>query len=105
MCSSAEGWHGGERRWRIAHDAQKAPRDIECVGELPAAYAAALAQAKVQQDAEDADAKEVDFYFEIPLHVAKSFVAFKHDEESAGIDFDKFTVIERSGRSWWQFWK
>jgi hypothetical protein len=109
MYSTAEGWCGGKRIWRTAHDAQKSIRHIECSGEPPATYAVALGEAKAQQDTEDSGAKEVDFYFEIPLQVAKSVVGFKHDEECLGIDYDRFTVIERAGSDrkhlWWKLWK
>jgi hypothetical protein len=109
MYSAAEAWRGGKRTWRIVHDAQKVSRHIECSGDPPAKYAVALDEAKMQQDVEDAGAKEVDFYFDIPLRVAKSIVGFKHDEDCPGVDYDCFTVIERAGslheHSWWQWWK
>ncbi len=109
MYSAAEGWRGGKRIWRIEHDAEKSARHLECSGELPATYAVALGEAESEQDAEDAGAKEVDFYFEIPLQVARSIVGFKHDEENPGIDYESFTVIERTGSvgqsHWWKFWK
>lgn len=109
MYSAAEGWRNGNRDWRIAHDAQKARRHIECTGEAPDSYGKALDQARAEQDAEDAAEDEVDFYFEIPLQVAKTVVGFKHDEECEGVDYDRFTVIERvgstAGRPWWKFWK
>jgi hypothetical protein len=72
-------------------------------------YAAALAEAQALQDTEDAGPKEVDFFFEVPLQVAKSLTGFKHDDESPGIDGDSFVVLKSaesaSGRRWWQIWK
>jgi hypothetical protein len=106
MFSAAEGWRNGQQNWRAAHDAQKSTRHIECQGEPPPSYAVALTEAKASQDAEDAAAAEVDFYFEVPLQVAKSIVGFKHDEECPGIDYECFEVINRAGQKpWWQWWK
>ena len=109
MFSAAEGWRHGLTTWRLEHDAEKSDRHIECSGEPPPTYAAALAEAEAGQDAEDAGSKEVDFYFEIPLQVARSIVGFKHDEENPGVDADQYTVLERVGsaakKHWWHFWK
>jgi hypothetical protein len=109
MFSAAEGWRDGQKTWRLEHDAEKSDRHIECSGEPPTTYPAALAEAEAEQDAEDAGSKEVDFYFEIPLQVARSIVGFKHDEANPGEDAGQYTVLERVGSAaknhWWRFWK
>ena len=112
MFSSAEFWRDGRRIWRIRHDAQKSTRHIATEGDLPAVYAEKLQHATTEQDAEDQERKEVDFFFEIPLEVAREIVGFKHDNVSPEIDVDAFTLLEslserrHSSRSrWWQIWK
>ena len=110
MYASAELWKEGRRIWRIAHDAQQSVRHIEADGDLPSGYTEALRAAAKEQDEEDVGSPtEVDFYFEVPLDLAKGLVGFKHDEESAGVDHDAFTVYESvkspDARRWWQIWR
>ena len=108
MFSSAEGWDAGRRIWRVIHDSEKGKRHIESGGDLPAIYGAAIEDAKRQQDEEDAGPREVDFFFEAPLQIAKSLCGFKHDEECPGVDPGQFTRLESlespARRKRWQFW-
>lgn len=99
MCSSAEGWDSGQRRWRVEHDAQQSRRHLETSGALPAAYAGVLRQAQEAQDAEDANQAEVDFFFEVPLHLARDATSFKHDEEIPNVKYDAFQVYQSASRS------
>ena len=108
MCSSAEGWNNGQRRWRVEHDAQQSGRHLTTTGALPATYAETLRQAQDAQDAEDADEAAVDFFFEVPLQLARDLAGFKHDEETSLVKYDAFQVydsINSTPRKWWQVWK
>lgn len=107
MVSSSEGWGGGKRLWRVDHDGQESMRDLTTSGSLPSPFAKLHAQALEDQDAEDAGAREVDFFFEVPLVLAREIVGFKHDENIASLDYDGFEVFKSSiaVRRWWQIWK
>ena len=110
MYSSAEFWKLGRRIWRVAHDAQRSIRHLQAEGDLPSRYSQILSQARTEQDKEEAGSDdEVDFFFEVPLRLAQDLVGFKHDEESAGVDEDAFTVLESANpakvRPWWRVWK
>lgn len=113
MFSSAEFWVHGEKVWSVEHDAQQDMRHLKTEGTLPATYNIAAAEAAEQQDAEDLGAKEVDFYFEVPLQIANEVVGFKHDEENAALDHNHFEVYaslskplsDGAVRKWWQVWK
>lgn len=110
MFSSAEFWAHGERVWRVEHDAQESWRYLKSEGSLPAPYAVALQRAEEEQDAEDLGSKEVDFYFEVPLQTANQIAGFKHDEENAALDYDRFEFYALSSKGlgkgatakWWQ---
>lgn len=112
MFSACESWRDGTRTWRIEHDAQQGRRHLAHSGVLPEIYAGALQRANQEQDAEDAGAKEVDYFFEVPLEIAREFVGFKHDEEDQAADdagFDIYALApdghSHIGRRWWQIWK
>ena len=80
---------------------------------MPWTYTQALREATARQDAEDAGLGEVDFFCEVPLQVAKDITGFKHDEDSAGVDYERFTTYASAKhrstnagrRKWWQMWK
>ena len=109
MCSSAEAWNNGQRRWRVEHDAQQSSRHLATSGTLPATYADVLRTAQDAQDAEDDDEPEVDHFFEVPLQLAHDAAGFKHDEEIRDVKYDAFQVYastsDRPRRQWWQVWK
>lgn len=113
MFSSAERWVRSQNVWRIAHDAQTSIRRLHTKGELPSTYTQALREATARQDAEDAGPGEVDFFFEVPLQVAKEMTGFKHDEDIAGVDYERFTAYASAKhrstnagrRKWRQMWK
>jgi len=107
MVCSSEGWGGGKRLWRIEHDGQESMRHLTTSGSLPGPFEKAQAQAIEDQDAEDAGAQEVDFFFEVPLDVAREIVGFKHDETIPSLDYDDFEVFSSllGERRWWQIWK
>lgn len=111
MCCDCSFWRHGRRLWRVEHDGQQSMRHLESEGELPAAFNDIRNRAEREQDAEDADAHEVDFFFEVPLQLARSLVGFKHDEPAAGIDLGAFETLVPAGegignvRKWWQVWR
>ena len=110
MASTAEFWRDGHRMWSLSHDAQTSARHLESSGALPSGYQDVLAQETARQDSEDPDGGDVDFFFDIPLAVARTIAGFKHDEKNPGLDDEGFEVFEwihppAPRRRWWQFWK
>lgn len=111
MFSSAEFWKNGEKLWRVVHDAQQGRRHLDAGGALPDGYADALSRAAEEQAAEDAGADEVDFYFEVPLEIARQIAGFKHDEEHPALNYEQFDIYATAPgaagatRKWWQVWK
>jgi hypothetical protein len=84
MVSRAEGWRGGERVWRVLHDAQQAPDHLLAEGDLPTPHARIEAEQRKLQAS--AGAKGVDELFEVPLKLAQALVGFKHDEGGPGAE-------------------
>jgi hypothetical protein len=109
MFSSAERWTNGQRHWRVEHDAQQSIRHLATSGTLPVVYAEALRKAQEAQDAEDDNEAEVDFFFEVPLQLARDLAGFKHDEEIPDVKYESFQVYDSASdnlrRKWWQVWK
>jgi hypothetical protein len=128
MFSSASAWTGGGERWRVSHTGDTEIRSLTVTGEPPAELAPIRDECVAKQDAERADDRlGVDWFFEIPLLLAKGIVGFKHDEElPAGLEhgFVALRLVDggplapvrsgegaqpssghRSGRRpWWRFW-
>lgn len=112
MCSKAELWREGGVFWCVEHDAQKGMSHISVSGTQPDGYSAIEAEFTEKQRQAGGDNSGVDYFFEIPLQLARSIVGFKHDE--AG-DESTFVVFRRSAfeeavpakaetKAWWKFW-
>lgn len=109
MFSSAEQWIDGIRIWRAEHNGEHGPINIKTAGVLPLNFRK-ISETLIQEQQDDGGAQAgVDHYFDIPLQAAKAITGFKHDEEIAGIEYDRFDLLldNDSGSSknpWWRFW-
>lgn len=115
MFCSSEQWKNGARIWRIEHDAQKSIDHINSAGTLPDGYSAIEHEFSEEQKKSGGKKANTDFFFEIPLQMAKRIVGFKHDE--SGPDDENFSVFNGPSRSspvrkesnegqrpWWKLW-
>ena len=107
MYSSCEYWKDGRRQWRVVHDAQKGIDHLAPAGELPEDFTLVREQHETLQEAEGGKDAEVDYFFEIPLVLARSRVSFKHDEASEATD-GEFRVLRdaeaKTDKPWWRVW-
>ena len=109
MFSDASLWRDGKKVWDVRHQGDRRVTDLTAEGELPAAFDATRKLYAEKQAAEDPKEKfSVDWYFEIPLALAKGLVGFKHDEDGPG-DFEVLTPVAGAGtsparKSRWRFW-
>lgn len=116
MVCSSELWRNGAQVWRIEHDAQKSIEHIAASGSLPADYSTIEQEHAEEQKQAGGSEADTDYFFEIPLHIAKNIVGFKHDEVDPAIEDGSFMVLElkvaksreriekQSKKSWWKFW-
>jgi hypothetical protein len=113
-CSS-ERWSSGTRIWRIEHNAEMGLDNISHSGILPDGYSAIERKWSAEQKQAGGKKADTDYYFEIPLQIAKSIVGFKHDEPSP--DDDNFQIltkmndsspagrgVDRNSKPWWKLW-
>lgn len=110
MFCAAEYWAGGALVWKAEHVGENGPIHLETLGVLPPGFEEMAESFKERQAAEGGEKADVDYYFEIPLVAAKSVIGFKHDEETPGVDYDHFEVLNmaptpKGDRPWWRFWK
>jgi hypothetical protein len=99
MFSSAFGFSDGAFRWKVAHDPDEGEHHLEVEGTPPAAFDEIAARMRAEQAEEDAKEQErpellsVDFIWEIPIELAKSFCRYRHDEDA---DWGKpeFRILE-----------
>jgi hypothetical protein len=115
MWSVAELWRNGAWVWCIEHDAQKSTSHLSTSGLLPDGYAAIEQEFAGQQKHSGGEKSDTNYFFEIPLQMARSIVGFKHDE--AGLEDRSFKVFKEGKASpfagpiadqrtkpWWKLW-
>ena len=109
MFSGAARWRDGKKIWDVRHQGDRRVTDLAADGELPAEFDEIRKLYAEKQAAEDLKDKfSVDWYFEIPLALAKGLVGFKHDEGGSG-DFEVLAPVAGAGtrparKSRWRFW-
>jgi hypothetical protein len=110
MASEASHWRGGQQVWRVAHDSQHGLEHLEIAGTLPPQFETIKAGFAKQQLDEGPNAN-VDFFFSIPLELARSLTGYIHDEDMAGIGAEPYEVLEvakhgtsepSASRPWWK---
>jgi hypothetical protein len=98
MYSRSELWASGKMMWSLMHEAGQGLRHLEKSGKEPSGLADAIKTADLDLAANGGDDSEVDYYFEIPLVLAKALTGFKHDEI---IDGDvQFEVLNPTHPRW-----
>jgi hypothetical protein len=112
MCSHASFWSNGRRIWRVEHRAELGLSDLKIIGEPPPELLRLREAAAAEPATRLRGTLQADYFFDIPLELAKRMVSFKHDEVMPGIDVDHFEIfrlvddglLSRSTRPWWRFW-
>ena len=109
MVSSAAYWAGGNQVWRVEHIGEEGPMHLQTSGALPPGFAAMAAVHKEAQAKAGGEKADVDHYFDIPLNAAKAITGFKHDEDIADVDYQRFEVLRQVSsptvsQPWWKFW-
>lgn len=102
MVSESAWWRGGLCVWRVIHDAQTSMDHLSTDGELPAAFAAIRDRAAAEQEAAGGVDTDVDFYFEIPVELAKSVTGYWHDADAEGLGTDAFEVLRSAKKGFFQ---
>lgn len=98
--SSAEEWKHGCQLWSIIHDAASGDLEhLETTGDLPPEFASIRDRKRSEQQAAGGRKAQVDYYFDIPLDVAKLIAGFAHDEDPVGVGEEPFEVLEAIGGS------
>lgn len=78
MFSEARGYADGAETWRVAWDCEEDRNEPATSGDVPAAYAAILAQAVAEQAKPGNEI--VDFLWDVPPELAESICGFRHDK-------------------------
>jgi hypothetical protein len=100
-------WDNGKNLWSLKHqgDTDEGKNDLDVFGTPPDSFKAIRDDYARKQLGEP----DVDWYFEMPLALAKQLAGFKHDESNPGLDgsFEELTDAKNknaSGKPWWKFW-
>lgn len=94
MVSEARGWRDGQLVWRVGHDSNRSIEDLQTEGELPPAFGAIRDRLSTQQRTAGGKKSDVDYIFDVPVELAKSFSNYRHDMDIPGIASDSFDVLE-----------
>ena len=86
-------WSEGQEIWRVKHEAEKGVTDLQVSGEPPPELEDIRQRAFIRQMVEGRDSADVDYIFDVPLHLAKSLVGFKHDEIATGPELEFFEIL------------
>jgi hypothetical protein len=102
MFSKASFWKDGQNLWSIAHNGDTDPphADLTVTGTPPDPFAS-IRDDCAKRSLTD---KDVDWYFEIPLLVAKGLTGFKHDDKRKEDDDTFEELVAASVKPWWKFW-
>ena len=85
MVSRSAGWRDGEQIWSVIHDGQEGEGHLDVEGEPPVAFAA-IRDRLTKEHAKDGS---VDFFFDIPVDLAREMTGHRHDEMPE-VTFDNF---------------
>ena len=93
MFCCATCWSNGKAIWRVQHEAEKGITDLQVSGAPPAELEDIRQRAFIRQMVEGSENADVDYAFDVPLHLAKSLVGFKHDEVAPGPELEYFEIL------------
>lgn len=110
MFASATLWRGGAKRWTVRHQGDLAIGDLDVSGDPPVELEEVRRSCAVSQAREGGEEAEVDFFFEIPVELARGLTGFRHDALVPGspgfevLRAAKGGAVSRAARPWWRFW-
>jgi hypothetical protein len=98
MCSAAACWSAKRQVWSVAHRAEKGMRHLQMSGSLPDSAIDVVQATEAKLVAAGGSESEVDYYFDVPILLAKSVAGFRHDEDvEVGL---RFEVLRSADAKW-----
>lgn len=102
MYSMATAWKEGKELWCIEHrGGDKGRTDLTVTGTPPEGF----------KDAKQENEGQADWYFEMPLALARELTGFKHDEVIKTLDGKYEQLVAayeaegaKAKKPWWKFW-
>ena len=92
MFSSASAWNDGRQIWSVSHNAQQGIGHLQVEGEPPPAFADIRERLMAEQRRAEAEARDVDYIFDIPVEMARAMTGFRYDEDNA-VDEEPFETL------------
>jgi len=104
MCSSASAWIGGVEQWAVSHDCQFGILHLETSGDVPAV----LTEIRERLFRSQADSKDVDYVFDVPVELFVAMGGVRYDQEIPGTDPTPWQELQRikpaqTKSRWWPF--
>lgn len=89
MVCVCSGWKAGKKIWSISHDSSKALTNLDFEGDLPDSFES------LREKCEEAQTgtTEVDYFFDVPLDVARSICGYKHDQWDESLGESPFETL------------
>lgn len=99
MVSAATCWKDGHRVWSVTHDAQHDIGHLQTEGELPAVFASIRDRLRIEQQAAGGNKADVDYFFDVPVELARALTGYRHDADVPGACADPFEVLVENSPS------
>lgn len=93
MCSAASGWRNGLKIWSVEHDSQYGIYHLVREGAVPEILSAISIELNSQQDAEGGEKADVDYIFDIPVELTKSFTGYRYDQDLPNVKDNPFHIL------------
>ena len=87
--ASAVGWKNGRKVWSALHDGQQGKEHLTLRGEFPALFGPILEGFKAKQKASGGD-----FYFDIPIELAREITGYRHDLPVVSKESEPFEILQ-----------
>jgi hypothetical protein len=103
MNSYASSWVNGVEQWSVFHDAQQGIKHLETTGDLPAQ----LKSIKEGSFAEQDQAEDTDYVFDIPIQLFAALGGIRYDQDIEGAGPEPWQVLTRTpgpGKKKWWSW-
>ncbi len=94
MFSLASGHRNGSLLWDIVHDSSLGTVHLDATSYMPACYDLVRTRLAAEQEQAGGEDADVDYFFDIPVEVAREVCGFRHDYDPDAEGDEPFVVLE-----------
>jgi hypothetical protein len=103
MYSASSEWREGREVWAVIHSSEQAADHLDARGDLPPSWTDVKDEWTTKHAEGASDEEGVDYFYEVPLEVAKLVVGHRMESEDDD-ELEFVTLVTASSKPWWRFW-